>query len=306
MQIGLSSGSRTDISGRLQQIWNFFPNFRSIEAGFWRVCAELAGCGNCTEYSVSQSRQSRDEGNSVGDPSARLNKIGGLIADQLIPLAPSSDGSTKVISMARMVQRNLKLLAQQAFMRWFKEDQTNARQLRFEPLETRQLMASDFFASAGLAAEANGVNNYLGTNGAQVAAVTTQAEGEAGQDLVAFAKALKDAGVVIFGADWNPDTTAQLALFQDGAKFLDFKEVTTPQRTLNALGTAESISIYPTWQFQGTRRTGVLTLAEISTLSGIAIPTSSTPSIAPINNVTVLRGSPLTSQLMHTIRMGIP
>lgn len=194
--------------------------------------------------------------------------------------------------MARTVQRNFRLLAQQVFLRLFRQDLNKSRQLRFEPLETRQLMASDFFASASSASESTGVNDYLGTNGAQVAAVTTQAEGEAGQDLVAFAKLLRDSGIILFGADWHPDTTAQRALFQDGAQFLDFREVTNANRSLNALGTAETITTFPTWQFQGQRRTGILTLAEISSISGITIPTSSNPSFAPIDNVTVLKGSP--------------
>ncbi len=179
------------------------------------------------------------------------------------------------------------------------EASTN-RAIAFEPLEMRQLMAADFFNSAAMAAEANGLNNYLSTAGSEVArssqSITTQttAEGEAAQDLVAFAKSLRDAGVIFFGADWCPNCSEQKRLFEDGSQFLNVVEVTNPDRTANARGIAENVTVYPTWQFQnGSRQTGVLTLAQLSTASGIAIPTSSTPSIAPIAATTVLRGSPL-------------
>ena len=124
--------------------------------------------------------------------------------------------------------------------------------------------------------------------------VQSVGEGEAQDDLVAFAKALKDAGIQFFGADWHAATTSQKALFQDGAKFLPFVEVTNADRSFNSVGTSEGITTMPTWEFQnGSRATGVQTLAQLSTLSGIAIPKSSTPSFETIGNQTVAIGSPL-------------
>ncbi len=88
--------------------------------------------------------------------------------------------------------------------------------------------------------------------------------------------------------------TAQKQLFQDGAKFLPFIEVTNPDRTLKQVGIDEGIVEYPTWEFpDGSRVTGEQTLQTLSQRSGVAIPQSSTPSMASIGNVNVGIGSPL-------------
>ena len=115
------------------------------------------------------------------------------------------------------------------------------------------------------------------------------------QDLVAFAKALaQTTGVKFYAASWCPACNSQKALFEDGADFLPFIEVTNPDRSLNAVGTAANITSYPTWEFpDGTRATGVLSLATIAQRSGVAIPTGVNPTIAPIADQTVLGGSPL-------------
>jgi large repetitive protein len=70
--------------------------------------------------------------------------------------------------------------------------------------------------------------------------------------------------------------------------------VTNADRTPNSVGIAEGVSQYPTWEFgTGNRVPGLLTLQEISTRSGVAIPTGSNPTFAELPNVTVLNGSPL-------------
>jgi cyclophilin family peptidyl-prolyl cis-trans isomerase len=151
-------------------------------------------------------------------------------------------------------------------------------------------MAADFFQSVGLTS----LDNDLYSSSAMVS--ESVPEGHASQDLVAFAKALSAAGVKFYGGDWCPFCNQQKALFEDGAQFLPFIEVTNPDRTPNSVGINNNITTYPTWEFQGgvsTRQTGVLTLAQLSAASGIAIPETSTPSIAPIANTTVSRGSPL-------------
>jgi len=113
-------------------------------------------------------------------------------------------------------------------------------------------------------------------------------------DLVAFAKALADADVKFFGAAWCPHCTEQKALFEDGGEFLPFFEVTNPDRTLNDLGLEKEITSFPTWDLpDGTRYEDVFTPEELSELTGIAIPMSSNPFIAPIGDQTVLGGSPL-------------
>ena len=114
------------------------------------------------------------------------------------------------------------------------------------------------------------------------------AEGEPADDLVAFAKALTDSGTRYFGAAWCPHCTDQKELFQDGGKFLPFIEVTNPDHTPNQIGIDEGITEYPTWEFpDGSRLTGEQTLQTLSQRSGVAIPQSSTPSMARIGNVNV-------------------
>ncbi len=70
-------------------------------------------------------------------------------------------------------------------------------------------------------------------------------EGEDANNLVAFAKAIADAGVRFFGAAWCPFCNEQKALFEDGAKYLPFIEVTNPDRTANQIGIDEGIDQYP-------------------------------------------------------------
>ena len=165
--------------------------------------------------------------------------------------------------------------------------------LLLEQLEGRQLMAGDMDMLF-----TNGVSTVPSTTSTSVFSSSTQAEGEAAPDLVAFAKALRDSGqVTFFGANWCPFCTQQKQLFEDGGQFVPFVEVTRTDRTFNARGIAEGISVMPTWVFTNTgvevRRTGILTLAEISTLSGIAIPSSDTPTFTAIGPTTVAIGSPL-------------
>ena len=125
-------------------------------------------------------------------------------------------------------------------------------------------------------------------------AAAQTAEGEAAPDLVAFAKALTNAGVKYYGAFWCLHCNNQKALFEDGSDFLPYIEVSNPDRTLNSAGTANNITSFPTWEFPDqTRLTGVQTLATISQRSGVAIPTSETPFIKPIDDLTLLGGSPL-------------
>ena len=170
------------------------------------------------------------------------------------------------------------------------------RPIHFEPLESRQLMAADFYDAASMAA-ASSLSST--TTPAQVTSSAMNSsslvgEGENAQNLVEFAKALKQAGVKFFGADWCPFCSDQKALFQDGAQFLPFIEISNPDRTRNATGISENVTTYPTWEFSnGQRVTGVQTLQQLSTLSGVAIPTGSNPTFTEIPNQTVLNGSPL-------------
>jgi cyclophilin family peptidyl-prolyl cis-trans isomerase len=119
-------------------------------------------------------------------------------------------------------------------------------------------------------------------------------------DLVAFAKALAAANVRFLGAAWHADTTRQLELFEDGQEFVPFTEVTNYQtdanRGFNAVAQQNNItqlSQLPTWIFPSGTRTGVLTLAEIATASGVAIPQNNRPTLIGLDDVALLGGSPL-------------
>ena len=114
------------------------------------------------------------------------------------------------------------------------------------------------------------------------------------QDLVQFAKNLAAGGAALYGAVWDAATTEQKDLFQDGATHLTFTDVTNLDRTDKPIVTELNITEKPTWIFtNGQRLTGVRSLSEIATASGIAIPTTDSPSFKPIGNKTVLGGSPL-------------
>jgi cyclophilin family peptidyl-prolyl cis-trans isomerase len=171
--------------------------------------------------------------------------------------------------------------------------------LLFESLETRALLAADLFATLGppdapLPGDFGVASSATVLDPEDFPAATDQGEGEDAQDLVAFAKALADANVQFFGAGWCPFCNQQKALFEDGKQFLPFIEVTNPDRTLNAVGTANNIEVFPTWIMpDGDRFTGVLTLQQISDESGVPIPQGSAPSFTPLQDVIVLGGAPL-------------
>ncbi len=180
------------------------------------------------------------------------------------------------------------------------------RAFGFEPLEIRNLLAGDLYDGSGTgsldfdaaALETGSVaplSEALDVASSYTAAAASQgAEGEAAPDLVAFAKGLTTAGVKYYGAAWCAHCNDQKALFEDGADYLPFIEVTNPDRTLNQVGTSANITSFPTWEFPDqTRLTGIQTLETISQRSGVAIPTSETPFIKPTDDLTLLGGSPL-------------
>jgi cyclophilin family peptidyl-prolyl cis-trans isomerase len=175
-----------------------------------------------------------------------------------------------------------------------------------ETLESRNLMAGDLGNNLSAPDVAELYASNLNDNGALISQQQSQtaqaegesAEGEAQPDLVAFAKALTASGAKFYGAAWCPHCTATKALFEDGGQYLPFVEVTNNNRQPLPIATEKNITTYPTWIFnEGTpnevRLTGEQTLAALSTASGVAIPSGSTPTMAPIGNQTALGGAPL-------------
>ncbi len=113
-------------------------------------------------------------------------------------------------------------------------------------------------------------------------------------DLVSFAQALAASGTTFYGAAWCEECTRQKELFDDGGQFLPFVEVTNPDQSLNEVGQNADVSTYPTWEFpDGSRLEGVQSLETLSERAGVNIPTSDTPFLAPIDDQTLLVGSPL-------------
>ena len=105
-------------------------------------------------------------------------------------------------------------------------------------------------------------------------------------DLVAFAKALDEAGAIMYGAAWCPHCTAQKELFQDGQEFVPFVEVTNPDRTPNQIAIDNNIDTFPTWVFaDGSRLSGLQTLEDLANAANVEIPQSNRPFLIPIDDV---------------------
>ncbi len=204
-----------------------------------------------------------------------------------------SSSSRPLPNLSRL---NLRRLIESMVARGADRAEPRRGQLLLESLEARQLMAGDVELMF-----TDGESTATSEPAAQTSAgLTSQraAEGELAPDLVQFAKDLKTAGAVFYGAAWCPFCTQQKELFADGKDNLPFEEVTNPDRTLNALGVEKGISTFPTWIFpDGTRMTGVLSLETLSQQSGVPIPQGDQPTFEPIGdkavNKTVLIGSPL-------------
>ena len=223
--------------------------------------------------------------------------------------------------MMQSDRRTLRKALQRIFRRRQQKRQLATR--RFEIMESRVLLAADLHVALleppmlELHGEYSSIETVVPVAEGEGAIA---AEGEAAQDLVAFAQALTASGTRFFGAAWCPACTDQKELFEDGGDFLPFIEVTNLDSpvTLNAVGDGTDTTLnpsgvpvtsFPTWEFpDGTRLEGGLTLEVLSQRSGVAIPSSDQPFIAPIDDgdisstdvdadgdeiVTLLGGSPL-------------
>ena len=178
------------------------------------------------------------------------------------------------------------------------------RRILVEPLEKREVFSADSFLEM-LGSANYSIANDTAQDSVMITGTGTSglvAEGEAANDLVAFAKYLKDTGFTFYGADWCPHCNEQKALFEDGAKHLPFIEVTNGDRTSNQIGIDEEITQYPTWDFgngKANRVQGVMTLAALEAKvkelrdPTFTIPKSSTPFVDELPAVSVGIGSPL-------------
>jgi large repetitive protein len=152
--------------------------------------------------------------------------------------------------------------------------------------KTRSLLAADFPSIVLNRPEFSATEDYAFIG-------DSKPEGEAANDLVTFAKALTQAKVRLYGAPWDDTTTVQKLAFEEGADFLDFVDISNPDRSPNQIASDLNITEFPVWILEnGTRLLGLQTLAGLSTATGVAIPQSSIPSVRPIDAQAVEIGSP--------------
>jgi hypothetical protein len=92
----------------------------------------------------------------------------------------------------------------------------------------------------------------------------------------AFAKCLKDRGLVMYGAYWCPHCSEQKELFLGAVKYLPYQECGVQGNTSVESQVCKDAGIkrFPTWQFPptGERQEGNLSLEALSDRSGCPLP----------------------------------
>jgi thiol-disulfide isomerase/thioredoxin len=88
-----------------------------------------------------------------------------------------------------------------------------------------------------------------------------------------FAQCLEEKGATFYGAFWCPNCDDQKRVFGNSAKELPYVECSTPDRRGQLSVCSEAgITAYPTWEFEdGSRHSGVLSLAQLSSQTGCAL-----------------------------------
>lgn len=89
-----------------------------------------------------------------------------------------------------------------------------------------------------------------------------------------FAQCIADSGATFYGTFWCPHCQNQKAMFGSSAKLLPYVECSTPDgKSQLPICTEAGIEGYPTWQFaDGTRKGGVMELADLSETTGCPLP----------------------------------
>lgn len=85
-----------------------------------------------------------------------------------------------------------------------------------------------------------------------------------------FAACIKESGATFFGAFWCPHCQEEKSFFGPSWTKLPYVECSTPDgESQTEVCKENKIESYPTWQFKdGTRKTGTLTLQELSQFTG--------------------------------------
>ncbi|MDP3734263.1 MAG: hypothetical protein Q8R37_03460 [Nanoarchaeota archaeon] len=89
----------------------------------------------------------------------------------------------------------------------------------------------------------------------------------------AFATCLTEKGVTMYGAYWCPHCQEQKKMFGGSWDKVEYIECSLPNRAgETAICNQAGITSYPTWQFaDGTRKSGTLSLEDLSFFSGCAL-----------------------------------
>lgn len=89
-----------------------------------------------------------------------------------------------------------------------------------------------------------------------------------------FAACLKTSGMTFYGAFWCPHCQAEKAQFGKSVDKLPYVECSTPDaQGQTPICIANGISEYPTWVTKaGATTTGVLTIDQLSQMSGCVVP----------------------------------
>jgi len=153
---------------------------------------------------------------------------------------------------------------------------------RLESLEARLFLAGDLqdgLTSIPVLESAPQNTTYYvapdSANAAEGEATTAEGESAAIFTIADFAKALKDAGVRLFGASWCQFCVRQKAMFGTAAEtpYIETTDAVAAGTDLTLNPTGRPIANLPTWEFQDQHRvTGVLTLQQLSENSGIPLP----------------------------------
>lgn len=86
-----------------------------------------------------------------------------------------------------------------------------------------------------------------------------------------FAKCLTGKNATFYGAFWCPHCNDQKALLGKSMRYVSYVECSLPNGSQNDFCNKQKINGYPTWDFNGERVSGVLSIAELSRLSKCSI-----------------------------------
>ena len=85
-----------------------------------------------------------------------------------------------------------------------------------------------------------------------------------------FAKCLTQNKAKMYGASWCPHCQAQKKMFGSSFQYVDYVECAEGNGQAKACSDA-GITGYPTWDFNGKRKSGELTVADLSDNSGCSL-----------------------------------